>query len=177
MSKKYEPGMAFNMKLLNKVFAVLSVLFLITVIWVFLDDYLRPWKAVQVEGMKIKKQKLLADLQKEKQEIDQKKLDDLKKKLAKEEKSLEMHGKQLADLESELMIVVKDIKDETIIKGQYGSQAGAITFKYETANAKHLSSAKKLYKEMRVLKRLFADSSDRMKGLQAKEKDVKNSGN
>ena len=50
--------MAYDTNKLNKVFAFLSVLFLVTVFWVFLDDYMRPWKAVQIEGMKIKREKL-----------------------------------------------------------------------------------------------------------------------
>ena len=32
-------------------------------VWVFLDDYIRPWKAVQIEAMKIKEQKLQAKLE------------------------------------------------------------------------------------------------------------------
>ena len=51
MKKKIEPGMAYNMDKLNKVFAFLSVVFLITVFWVFLDDYTRPWKKYQLEAL------------------------------------------------------------------------------------------------------------------------------
>ena len=62
MTKKHEPGMAYDMKKLNKVFAFLSFLLLITVIWMFLEDYMRPWKAVQIEGQAIKKEKIRKDL-------------------------------------------------------------------------------------------------------------------
>jgi len=44
---KREPGMAYDTKLLNKIFAVISVVFLLVTIWVVLDDYIRPWKAVK----------------------------------------------------------------------------------------------------------------------------------
>ena len=82
MTKKHEPGMAYDMKKLNKVFAFLSVLLLITVIWMFLEDYMRPWKAVQIKGEAIKKEKIRKDLIEAEKKID-------KKKLAKLEKDLE----------------------------------------------------------------------------------------
>ena len=63
MSKKHEPGMAYDMKKLNKVFAFLSIIFLAVTFWVFLDDFVRPWKAVQLKGMKVKQALLVYDLQ------------------------------------------------------------------------------------------------------------------
>ena len=39
MSENKEPGMAFNMPKLHKIMAVLSFIFFITTVWVFLDDY------------------------------------------------------------------------------------------------------------------------------------------
>jgi len=54
---KREPGMAYDTKVLNKIFAVVSVLFLFVTIWVVLDDYIRPWKAIQVKALDIEKQK------------------------------------------------------------------------------------------------------------------------
>ena len=58
MSKKTEPGMAYDMKKLNKVFAFLAVGFLVSVFWVFLDDYTRPWKKYQLEALKIRNEKV-----------------------------------------------------------------------------------------------------------------------
>ena len=55
---KREPGMAYDTKVLNKIFAVVSVLFLFVTIWVVLDDYIRPWKAIQVKALDIEKQKI-----------------------------------------------------------------------------------------------------------------------
>ena len=58
--------MAYNMEKLHKVFAFLSVLFLITVFWVFLDDYSRPWKKYQLEAMQIKRDKIEEKIEEEK---------------------------------------------------------------------------------------------------------------
>ena len=77
MKKKIEPGMAYNMDKLNKVFAFLSVVFLITVFWVFLDDYTRPWKKYQLEALQLKQQKISEKVQKAEAEIDQKKLEEI----------------------------------------------------------------------------------------------------
>ena len=71
MKKKIEPGMAYDMEKLNKVFAFLAIIFLITVFWVFLDDYTRPWKKYQLEALQIKNQKISESVQKAKAEIDQ----------------------------------------------------------------------------------------------------------
>ena len=77
MSKKHEPGMAYDMKKLNKIFAIFSLVLLVTVIWVFLDDYLRPWKAIQVEAMKIEKEKIAKDIAEEEAKISKEKLERL----------------------------------------------------------------------------------------------------
>jgi hypothetical protein len=53
---KREPGMAYDTKVLNKIFAVISVCFLLVTIWMVLDDYIRPWKAIQVRALDIEKQ-------------------------------------------------------------------------------------------------------------------------
>ena len=55
MSENKEPGMAYNMSKLHKVMAILSFIFFVTTIWVFLDDYIRPWKGFQVEALQIKR--------------------------------------------------------------------------------------------------------------------------
>ena len=81
MKKKIEPGMAYDMEKLNKVFAFLAVVFLITVFWVFLDDYTRPWKQYQLEALQIKNQKISENVKKAQAEIDQGKLEKINKQI------------------------------------------------------------------------------------------------
>ncbi len=57
---KREPGMAYDTKVLNKIFAVLSISFLLVTMWMFFDDYIRPWKSVQIKALDIQKQKIQA---------------------------------------------------------------------------------------------------------------------
>lgn len=81
MTKKHEPGMAYDMKKLNKVFAFLSFLLLVTVGWMFLEDYMRPWKRWQIKAQDIKKEKIKKDILEAEKKIDKKKLAQLEKDL------------------------------------------------------------------------------------------------
>ncbi|CBW25142.1 putative cytochrome-related protein [Halobacteriovorax marinus SJ] len=173
MSKKQEPGMAWNMQKLNKIFAFLSVAFLVTVVWVFLDDYIRPWKAVQLKGMEIKKQKLAEKIKAEGELINQEKLAQLEMQLEASQKTVDSRKKDIEVAEEELRVVKKDLKNETIVKGIANSQVSALTFQYGVAHAEHASNADSLYKKLHVKKKEFAESSERMKILQAKEKELK----
>ena len=79
MTKKHEPGMAYDMKKLNKVFAFLSFLLLVTVGWMFLEDYMRPWKGWQIKAQGIKKEKIRKEILEAEKKIDKKKLAKLEK--------------------------------------------------------------------------------------------------
>lgn len=173
MSKKQEPGMAFNMQKLNKIFAFLSVAFLVTVVWVFLDDYIRPWKAVQLKGMKIKKEKILKKIEAAEKGINKDSLAKLEMQLDASKKAVESRKKDIETSETELNQIKKDLKNETIVKGIANSQVSATLFEYGVAHSHHASNEKDLYKKLQSLKKDFAESSERMKILQAKEKSLK----
>ena len=78
---KREPGMAYDMKVLNKIFAVLSVSFLLVTIWMIFDDYIRPWKAVQVKALDIEKQKIQEKIKEIDGSIDGEKIKAIKAKI------------------------------------------------------------------------------------------------
>jgi mono/diheme cytochrome c family protein len=168
--KKNEPGMAYDTKKLNKVFAFLSVLALMTVVWVFLDDYIRPWKAVQLEAIQIKKQKLELKLEKAQKGIDQNDLKNLKQDLEEGNKVLSERKREISSIDNEITLVSKEIKEETITNGRLNSKVAATTFNYEHAVAHHLNSEKSLFKKLRDYKKKFATSKDRMKSLGGKKK-------
>lgn len=170
MSKKQEPGMAYDMKKLNKVFAFFSLAFLVAVIWVFLDDYIRPWKAIQVEAMNIEKDKIAKKIAAEEKVINQEKLTQLEKQLEDAEKAVAAKHEEIKKFEDEKQILLRDIKNETIINGKLNSDVAALTFNWEQAHANHSPSADSLYEQLTSKKKLFAESKDRMKALQALEK-------
>ncbi len=173
MSKKFGPGMAFDMEKLNKVFAFLSVLLLITVVWVFLDDYIRPWKVVQVEAMKIKKAKVEKELKSAEEALNKKKLEELQQDLIVAEKIVQTRTGEISSTESELKSIARDIKNETIVNGTLNSKVAAAVFNYGNAHSHHSSNTHTLYQEMKHYKSLFAESSDRFKNLKSSEKRLK----
>ena len=163
--------MAYDMKKLNKLFAFLSILALMTVVWVFLDDYLRPWKTYQLEAMQIKKEKLQQKLEEEQKTIDQAKLKSLETSLEKARELVAQKRRDISSIEKNLIRIEKDIKGETIVNGRLNSKVAATTFKYEHAQSVHdKKKIKKYFKMLRDYKKGFAESKDRMKSLQSNQK-------
>lgn len=173
MSKKHEPGMAYDMKKLNKIFAIFSLVLLVTVIWVFLDDYLRPWKAIQVEAMKIEKEKIAKDIAEEEAKISKEKLEILERELEVAKKAVAEKEKTIAEVTEQLHKIEKEIKKEQIINGRLNSDVAALAFNYGVAHAEHAPNAGDLFAKLQEKKKLFAASTDRKKELQANEKALK----
>lgn len=172
---KREPGMAYDTKVLNKIFGVISVVFLFVVIWMVLDDYIRPWKAVQVKALDIEKQKILEKIKEIDGSIDGEKIKEIKEKIANAEKGLEEHKSTLAKLNDELHAVEKKIYVQNMVNGVNGSQAAAFQFKYEHARVeKHMDEAAKLKVKFDDFKKKEIEGKDALKGLQAEETSIQN---
>ena len=170
--KKLEPGMAYDTNKLNKLFAFLSVLFLMITVWVFLDDYIRPWKAVQLEAMKIKKEMIQKKLDEAEKEINKDKLSSLKGGLTDAEKIVSSRKKEISKLEVEITQNQKLLKAETILNGTLNSYVGGLTFKYEQAQLKNKSNKAVVFADLKKNKKLFAESKDRMKGYSFRAKEL-----
>jgi mono/diheme cytochrome c family protein len=167
---KREPGMAYNTSTLNKVFAVLSVIFLLTVIWVVLDDYIRPWKAVQIKAMDIEKNVLNAKVKELEGNIDAKKLTEVKAQIAAAEKESVKHEDEVRKLKEKLTEVERKIYVQNMYNGVQGSQAAAWQFKYEHAlMEKHHDDAKKYQVTFAEYKKKEIEGKDFLKGLLADE--------
>lgn len=154
---KLEPGMAFNIKKLNKLFAVLSILFFITVIWVFLDDYIKPWKVVQVKSLEIKRQVLDKQAADENKNIDQDKLKELKAEEAKSTQNVESKKVEIEKAQERLVEIDKLIYSQNMINGETGSLAAEWQYKYEQNNG---VSGKEIFtanaqKQMNKFKAIF----------------------
>ena len=168
-----EPGMAYSMPKLHKIMAILSFIFLVTTIWVFLDDYMRPWKAYQVEALKIKRRHLEEQIKQAEKDIDAKKLAEMKEKLVKSEEIVVSRKEEIKKAEKELSEIIAKFKNQTIVNGILNGQVGAANFKYESSLAhddtKH---AAKYYKDLAALKVKFVKGKDDLKLIQANEKVV-----
>jgi len=174
MSENKEPGMAYNMPKLHKVMAILSFIFFVTTVWVFLDDYIRPWKAIQVEALQIKRRHADEALKAAAKEIDSKKLSELSASLAKGEEIVAGRKAEIEKAESELKAVLTKLKAQTIKNGVSNGDVSAANFQYETAQAEHnLKEAAKKLEELTELKKEFAQGKDNSKALQAEEKIIR----
>jgi len=171
---KREPGMAYDTKKLNKIFAILSVVFLISVLWLFLDDYIRPWKAVQIKGLEIKREFLARELAEADKSIDQKELKSINEEISNAQKIIDNHSVELSKYKDELQDIQKQIVIQNMKNGEYGSMAGEWQFKYEhDLVAKSDSSAESAKRKMEHYKELFSDGKDNLKDLNLKEAKVK----
>ena len=114
---KLEPGMAYNTKRLNKVFAVLSIVFLFVVIWLILDDYIRPWKGFQVKALKIKQEVLNKQLRELAGEIKPEEVQKLKARIAASEKIVAERKAEIKKLEENVASIKTDIYAQKILNG------------------------------------------------------------
>lgn len=170
---KREPGMAYDTKVLNKIFAVVSVIFLLVVIWMVFDDYIRPWKAVQVKALDIEKQKILEKIKEIDGSIDGNKLKEIKAKIAEAEKVLEANKTKIEKVNDKIAEVQRKIYVQNMINGVNGSQAAEYQFKYEHALMEnHPEEAKKLKVKFDEFKKKEVEGKDNLKGLNAEEAQV-----
>jgi cytochrome c2 len=167
---KREPGMAYDTKVLNKIFAVVSVVFLLVTIWMVLDDYIRPWKAVQVKALDIEKQKIQEKIREIDGSIDGNKLKEVKAKIAAAEKSIATKKSEIDKVNDVIAEIQRKIYVQNMINGVNGSQAAELQFKYEHAMMEnHPADAKKLKIKFDEVKRKEIEGKDTLKGLVAEE--------
>lgn len=167
---KREPGMAYDTKVLNKIFAVLSVTFLLVTIWMIFDDYIRPWKAVQVKALDIEKQKIQEKIKEIDGSIDGQKLKEIKDQIAAAEKGVEAQKAKLDKVNEKIAEIQRKIYVQNMTNGVNGSQAAAYQFKYEHAMIeKHFEQAKELKVKFDDFKQKEMSGKNDLKGLQAEE--------
>ncbi len=167
---KREPGMHYNTKTLNKVFAFLSVLFLIATLWMFLDDYIRPWKAIQVKALEIEQEVLAKRIAEEDKGIDKEKLESIKKQIEEAQEEIDSKDKEIASIEKELSLLDKKIYAQNMTNGTHGALAGEYQFQYEHYHMHHKENKAKIYKKkMEEQKKLFSQGKDDLKTYQLQQ--------
>lgn len=166
-----EPGMAFSMPKLHKIMAICSVVFFISVLWVFLDDYIRPWKAIQVEAIKIQRRHVEEAINAAQKEIDAPKLAQLEADLKKGQEIVATRKEEIAKVEKEVKSVRNELKELTIIMGVLNAKVTEMNFKYESAESHGYKKKADANKEkLHELKAQFAESKNKNKDFQAQEK-------
>ncbi len=166
---KREPGMHYNTKTLNKVFAFVAVLFLIATLWMFLDDYIRPWKAIQVKALEIEQKVLAERIAEENKNINQEDLAAIKAKIDSAEKEIEGRKKEIQSIEKELSLLDKKIYAQNMTNGIHGSKSGEYQFQYEHYHMHHDKRADKYKALMIEAKKRFAEGKDDLKTYQLEQ--------
>jgi mono/diheme cytochrome c family protein len=170
---KNEPGMAFNMKTLNKVFAFCSIVLLITVIWMVLDDFIRPWKAVQVKGLEIKRQHLAKKIAELDGKVDKTAVAKMEKKIITARAGVESKQGEINKINDEVSLLDKKIKALAIKNGNSSAFSGMYQFNYEHAVAhndkKHANETKPNLDKYRAM---LAQGKDQVKVLKIEKKRI-----
>lgn len=170
---KKEPGMAYNTKTLNKLFAIFSVIFLVAVIWMVLDDFIRPWKAVQVKGLEIERAKLSQKVAELNKEIDQEELKKIEESIKVGELEVSKRKQDIQKLENELRVIDKKLIAITIKNGNNSAFAGMYQFNYEHAVGHNKPKDAAKYKpELDKYRALLAAGKDEEKIIQKQQKAV-----
>ena len=170
---KREPGMHYNTKTLNKVFAFISIVFFIGVMWMFLDDYIRPWKAIQIKSLEIEQKVLNESIALENESIDPEKLAELKNKIDAAEELIENRSREVASIEKELNVIDKDIYAQNMTNGIYGSKSGQYQFQYEHYHMHgEVNKAKEYKVKMEDAKKNFAKGKDILKTFQEQKNEI-----
>ncbi len=172
---KLEPGMAYNTKVLNKVFAFLSAIFLISVFWMLLDDYIRPWKVYQVEATKIKQERLAKVIEETEQSLDASEIKALEDEILVAEQESQKHNETIKKIEEEMHKLEGVIHAWSIKKGEANAQVSALTFKAEMSMEHKEHNADKLMQQLKDWKVKFASASDTLKKYELEQKEKKKS--
>jgi mono/diheme cytochrome c family protein len=154
--------------------AILSFIFFVTTVWMALDDYIKPWKAIQVEALQIKRRHTEEALKAASKELDAKKLAELNAALSKGEEIVASRQTAIDSTENELKSVLAKLKAQTIKNGVFNGDVSAVNFQYETAQSAHDHKlAEKKLKKLTILKKEFEQGKDNSKALQAQEKEIR----
>ncbi|MBL6992155.1 MAG: c-type cytochrome [Bacteriovoracaceae bacterium] len=165
---KHEPGMAYNLNNLHKIFAVVSIILLLTVVWMMLDDFIRPWKGVQVKAMKVEGQVLSKKIKVQNKLIDQTKLKKLTANLKHAKKQVLSNGLKIKNVEADLLKLKGKQHREKIINSKYSSLLAQLTYQFEVKNKLDLLDKLGKYKS------LLEKSNDQIKEYKSRFNKLKN---
>ena len=129
--------MAYDTKKLNVVFVFLAFLLLMSTLWLFLDDYIRPWKKIQLDALQIKREKIQKEIKLADEKINKKDLVQIKDEIKKAGKIVNGRKKQIEEVEEKLNELGKQLHSQAIITGTHSAMVSQLQFEYGIAYAHH----------------------------------------
>lgn len=169
---KLEPGMAYQSSTLHRWFAFISILFLFSVLGMFLDDYIRPWKGWQIKSLKVKEEKLKKDIAAALGEISPEKLAELKENFKQANQILEKRKHSITEVRDQINEVSGKIHAVKLELSVYNGQVAELTFRWEHAHNHHDPDAPKLKAKLDQNRILFAARREQIKELEFTKKQL-----
>ena len=96
------PDRHYNFGRMNMWFAVSALALLATTLWMVVADYAQPWKRYQAQFRELERQKLLKDMQAERDKINDTELKQLRAEVVAAEKALDSHRAEIGKLEERI---------------------------------------------------------------------------
>ncbi|MCY4643958.1 MAG: c-type cytochrome [Bacteriovoracales bacterium] len=167
---KLETGMAYRSSTLIRWFAFISILFLFSVLAMFLDDYIRPWKGWQIKSLAVKREKLKKDIEAKLGKISPEKLAELENSFESAKDLVEERQESIRKLEGEINTISGQIHGAKLELSVYNGRVAELTFRWEHAHAHGDPRAPKLKKKLDHNRVLFAATKEKIKELEASKK-------
>lgn len=169
---KLEPGMAYNTKTLNKIFAFLSILLFLSTVWMLMEDFIRPWKFFQLQGMKIRREQLAGQIEEEGKKQDPKKLAQLQALLQSANREVETRNNEISALEKELIDVKGKLYSVNLLKGKGNSSLSETVYNYEIAALHHSPKEPDLKNKLEKDQKNYMTAAEDFKALEEKKKKI-----
>ena len=133
MSRGRKVGSAYPMTVLNRVFMVSSALMFVSTLWMFWDDYDRPWKKYQIKFIAMQRERARAERDNLKE--DQRKAADIQAKREKAEADREANQAKIDELSASL----QELKAKwfPVDMRRKFKKAGVDTYRYQHDHASY----------------------------------------
>ena len=169
---KQEPGMAYKTSTLNKCFAIISILFLFSVLGMFLDDYIRPWKGWQIQSLNIQEKKIKEQIQSNINAISPERLQQIEKNLITAKEKEKKRVKQIQEVSDKIRKISGNIHATKLELSVYNGLVAELTFRWEHAHDHKKPNAPKLKNQLDKNRALFAISKEKIKEMEFTKKQL-----
>ena len=161
----------YKSQTLIKAFGISSVIMLVFTLWMILDDFGREWKKYQADFFVYRKNKIEKQLEEAKKEVDQTKIEELKKKLAEVEAGSQERQASLKRLSKELVKLKTDrinkVDKYQAAKGVYDVSKYEFenVFGHKVAHGEKIEEGSKLSKKEKAAREKLSKEWEKVQAL------------
>lgn len=142
----------YNISTLNKLFGVFSVIMVIVVVGMVMDDYLRSWKQFQREFARMEREELIEAKTAAEEDVREDRLERARVALAEADSVLAEQEEEVSRINGELRIVNADLYVKDAEFRKYKAQYDVLKYDYYAAHESHdEAKAKRVATELAVM--------------------------